>query len=249
MCCALLFEDIFGLSIWEVEQNLWALEVKRVTRRFCQFSNWIRAMHRKIHCHAISISRTVSGTQWKLSCVLACHGSGGASGHSTCPGVSWSGSVAFARWSWSAAEHARQGLVTVACPDHHNWHGSWRWHTRRRRADGPRSPTCQNMAQFWLSWQPVGLLRNVTHRVAVLACILPFSGIDSSPITWWLGKQMVTLIDSILIPLDLGTIVHGHALKTNKHDSFGSRRHQNVINQSRWPANCTCFHGHYVMRN
>ena len=57
---------------------------------------------------------------------------------------------------------------------------------------------------------------------------------------------MATLIDYILIPLDLKTIVHAHALCI---DMIPSDPEVSKCNQSRWPSNCTGFHGHHIMRN
>ena len=57
---------------------------------------------------------------------------------------------------------------------------------------------------------------------------------------------MATLIDYILIPLDLKTIVHDHALC---NDMIPLDPEVSKCNQSRWPSNCTSFHGHHVMRN
>ena len=57
---------------------------------------------------------------------------------------------------------------------------------------------------------------------------------------------MATLIDYILIPLDFKTNIHGHALCI---DMIPSDPEVSKCNQSRWPSNCTGFHGHHVMRN
>ena len=56
---------------------------------------------------------------------------------------------------------------------------------------------------------------------------------------------MATLIDYILIPLDLKNIVHAHALRI---DMIPLDPEVSKCNQSRWPSNCTGFHGHHVMR-
>ena len=57
---------------------------------------------------------------------------------------------------------------------------------------------------------------------------------------------MATLIDYILIPIDLWTIVHAHALCI---DVIPSDPEVSKWNQSRWPSNCTGFYGHHVMWN
>ena len=46
--------------------------------------------------------------------------------------------------------------------------------------------------------------------------------------------------------MDLKTIVHAHALCI---DVIPSDPEVSKCNQSRWPSNCTGFHGHHVMRN
>ena len=53
-------------------------------------------------------------------------------------------------------------------------------------------------------------------------------------------------INYILISLDLKTIVHAHALCI---DMIPSDPEVSKCNQSRWPSNCTGFHGHHVMKN
>ena len=71
--------------------------------------------------------------------------------------------------------------------------------------------------------------------------------IDSFHITWWPWKPvqlMATLIDYILIPIDLWTIVHAHAFSI---DLIPSDPEVSKWNQSRWPSNCTGFYGHHVM--
>ena len=46
--------------------------------------------------------------------------------------------------------------------------------------------------------------------------------------------------------LDFGTIAHVIALKLSMIPLV---QKMSKYNQSRWPSNCTCFHGHHVMRN
>ena len=57
---------------------------------------------------------------------------------------------------------------------------------------------------------------------------------------------MATLIDYILIPIDLWTIVLAHAWSI---DMIPSDPEVSKWNQPRWPSNCTGFHGHHVMWN
>ena len=56
---------------------------------------------------------------------------------------------------------------------------------------------------------------------------------------------MASLIDHILIPLALKTIVHPRALHI---DMILSDTEVSKCNQSRWPSNCTGFNGYHVMR-
>ena len=63
---------------------------------------------------------------------------------------------------------------------------------------------------------------------------------------FWDGNQcnwMATFIDYILISLDLKAIVDAHALCI---DMISSDPEVSKCNQSRWPSNCTGFHGHHV---
>ena len=53
------------------------------------------------------------------------------------------------------------------------------------------------------------------------------------------------LIDYILIPPNLWIHVYARALCT---DAIPSDPEVSRCNQSRWPTNCTCFHGNHVMR-
>ena len=74
--------------------------------------------------------------------------------------------------------------------------------------------------------------------------------IDSFLITWWPWKPVQ--LDGHLDWFHFDTsqspkFVHAHALCID-HDMIPSDSEVSKCNRSRWPSNCTGFHGHHVMR-